>query len=61
MVEPEGPAPLADVRAQGRVDAPVEQVYVVRFRARDLWGEGDHHVVPGLWESCPEEDRTDER
>ncbi|MFE9607005.1 SH3-like domain-containing protein [Streptomyces sp. NPDC006012] len=61
VVEPEGPAPLADARAQGRADAPVEQVYAVRFRARDLWGDGDHHVVLDLWESYLEEDRTDER
>ncbi|MGP4045492.1 SH3-like domain-containing protein [Streptomyces sp. 2A115] len=51
VVEPEGPAPLADVSAQGRGDAPVEQIYAVRFAARDLWGEGDHHVVLDLWES----------
>lgn len=54
VVEPEGRHPLADLRAQGRGDAPVEQVYAVRFAARDLWGEGaegDHHVVLDLWES----------
>lgn len=45
MIEPEGPAELADISAQGRADVPVEQVYAVRFQARDLWGEGDHHVV----------------
>ncbi|WP_323179364.1 MULTISPECIES: SH3-like domain-containing protein [unclassified Streptomyces] len=55
VVEPEGWAELADVSAQGRGDAPVEQVYAVRFAARDLWGEGDHHVVLDLWESYLEE------
>ncbi|MEU8847869.1 SH3-like domain-containing protein [Streptomyces sp. NPDC048564] len=61
VIEPEGPAELADVSAQGRADVPVEQVYAVRFRAGDLWGEGDHHVVLDLWESYLEEDRGDER
>ncbi|MEU9054107.1 SH3-like domain-containing protein [Streptomyces sp. NPDC048384] len=61
VIEPEGPAELADVSAQGRADVPVEQVYAVLFRARDLWGEGDHHVVLDLWESYLEEDRGDER
>ncbi|MFD4635165.1 SH3-like domain-containing protein [Streptomyces sp. NPDC058284] len=58
VVEPEGAHALADIRAQGRDDAPVEQVYAVRFTARDLWGEGDHHVVLDLWESYlePEDD-----
>ncbi|MEU6125355.1 SH3-like domain-containing protein [Streptomyces sp. NPDC047123] len=56
VVEPEGRHPLADVRAQGRDDAPVEQVYAVRFAARELWGEGDHDVVLDLWESYLEDD-----
>ena len=34
VVEPEGRAELADVSARGRGDAPVEQVYAVRFAAR---------------------------
>ncbi|MCX4827319.1 nitrile hydratase subunit beta [Streptomyces sp. NBC_01016] len=51
VVEPEGRAPLADVRAQGRGDAPVEMVYAVRFAARELWGEGEHDVVLDLSES----------
>jgi hypothetical protein len=59
VVEPEGRAELADVSAQGRGDAPVEQVYAVRFAARDLWGEGDHHVVLDLWESYLEESQKD--
>jgi hypothetical protein len=64
VVEPEGRAELADVSARGSGDAPVEQVYAVRFAARDLWGEGDHHVVLDLWESyleACEEERDDER
>ncbi|MGC0340376.1 SH3-like domain-containing protein [Streptomyces sp. SLBN-8D4] len=56
VVEPEGPGELADLSAQGRGDAPVEQIYAVRFEARDLWGEGDHHVVLDLWESYLEAD-----
>lgn len=51
VVEPELRAPLADLRAQGREDAPVEMVYAVRFAARELWGEGDHEVVLDLSES----------
>ncbi|WP_306322361.1 MULTISPECIES: SH3-like domain-containing protein [unclassified Streptomyces] len=55
VVEPEGRAPLADVRAQGRQDAPVEMIYAVRFAARELWGEGEgegeHDVVLDLSES----------
>ncbi|MFF5479803.1 SH3-like domain-containing protein [Streptomyces sp. NPDC012935] len=61
VIEPEGSAELADVSARGLADAPVEQVYAVRFQARDLWGEGDHQVVLDLWESYLEEDRGDER
>ncbi|MGW7076578.1 SH3-like domain-containing protein [Streptomyces sp. NPDC054871] len=51
VIEPEGRHALADARAQGRGDAPVEQVYAVRFAARELWGEGEHGVVLDLWES----------
>ncbi len=51
VVEPEGSHPLADARAQGRSDAPVEQVYAVRFAAQVLWGDGTHSVVLDLWES----------
>jgi hypothetical protein len=56
VVESEGSHPLADIRSQGRADFPVEQVYAVRFAARDLWGEGDHHVVLDLWESYLEKE-----
>lgn len=61
IVESEGPAEVADISAQGGDEVPVEQIYAVRFAARDLWGEGDHHVVLDLWESYLEEDRADER
>ncbi|WP_323136020.1 SH3-like domain-containing protein [Streptomyces sp. NBC_01481] len=57
VVEPEGRTPLPDIRSQGRDDAPVEQVYAVRFAARDLWGDGDHHVVLDLSESYLEDDQ----
>ncbi|MEV1054883.1 SH3-like domain-containing protein [Streptomyces sp. NPDC049887] len=56
VVEPEGRAPLADRNAQGRGDARLEQVYAVRFPARELWGEGDHEVVLDLFESYLEDD-----
>ena len=63
VVEPEGPDELPDISARGSGDAPVEQIYAVRFEARDLWGEGDHHVVLDLWESYleAEEGTADER
>ena len=61
VVEPEGRAPLADVRAQGREDAPVEMIYAVRFAARELWGEGDHDVVLDLSESYLRRAGDDER
>ncbi|MEU6390707.1 SH3-like domain-containing protein [Streptomyces sp. NPDC046939] len=51
VVEAEGSAPLADVRASGVDDAPVTMIYAVRFAARELWGEGDHDVVLDLSES----------
>ncbi|MGW7369283.1 SH3-like domain-containing protein [Streptomyces sp. NPDC054841] len=58
VVEPEGPALLADRNARGTGDAPREQVYAVRFAARDLWGAGDHHVVLDLFESYLEDDQS---
>ncbi|MET8470476.1 SH3-like domain-containing protein [Streptomyces sp. NPDC006422] len=60
VVEPEGRAPLADVRAQGRDDAPVEMIYAVRFTARELWGEGGHDVVLDLSESYLRKAGTDD-
>ncbi len=45
------PAPLADDRARDVAHPAVEPVYMVRFAARNLWGEGDHWVTLDLWES----------
>lgn len=57
VVESEGAHQLPDESAQG-LDAPrVENVYAVRFKARDLWGTGDHTVTVDLWESYLEEVR----
>jgi nitrile hydratase beta subunit len=36
-----------------------EPLYSVSFRARDLWGEGDHVVSLDLWESYLERGATD--
>lgn len=44
-----GRHPLADERAQGLSSTP-RAVHQVRFRAADLFGEGDHAVVVELWE-----------
>src|SRR3954447_21701011 len=49
---------LADESARGRGDAPVEPVYTVRFAARDLWGERDHHVTIDLWQTYLEPYRS---
>ncbi len=38
-----------DANAHGRKDDP-QYVYAVQFRARDLWGEGDHVVMVDLFE-----------
>jgi hypothetical protein len=59
VVETEGRHPLADDRARGLASEP-QTVYAVRFAARELFGEGDHHVVLDLWEDylSPEEDAT---
>ncbi len=51
IVEFQGQYPLADERASGRLDAPPQPVYTVRFAARDLWGSGDHTVTVDLWEA----------
>jgi nitrile hydratase len=57
VVETEGRHTLPDESAR-RVPSPrVETVYAVRFRARDLWGAGDHTVIVDLWESYLEEVR----
>jgi nitrile hydratase len=51
VVEPQGAWPLADDGARGLSEPRVEQVYTVRFAARDLWGAGGHWVTVDLWES----------
>ncbi|SFS65359.1 SH3-like domain-containing protein [Saccharopolyspora flava] len=51
VVECQGAYPLPDDRARRFPDSRVEPVYTVRFAARDLWGEGAHHVTVDLWES----------
>lgn len=51
VVEAQGAHPLPDERARGIRDPRVENVYTVRFAARDLWGEGAHFVTVDLWES----------
>lgn len=33
-------------------------VYAVAFRARELWGEGDHEVVVNLWDAYLEADQA---
>lgn len=46
--------PLADARAAGRGDAPVEPLYTVAFDARELWGadaEPNVTIHAELWES----------
>lgn len=48
VVESDGVHPLADLRARG-VEQP-QQVYLVRFTARELFGQGDHTVTLSLWE-----------
>ncbi|HEX7308032.1 SH3-like domain-containing protein [Lentzea sp.] len=48
VVGQDGVHPLADLRAQGILQP--QQVYLVRFPARELFGRGDHHVTLSLWE-----------
>jgi nitrile hydratase len=48
VVGSDGVHPLADLRAQG-IERP-QPVYVVRFTARELFGQGDHTVTLSLWE-----------
>ncbi|SDG07438.1 nitrile hydratase [Lentzea fradiae] len=48
VVGEDGVHPLADLSAQG-VHRP-QQVYLVRFTARELFGHGDHSVTLSLWE-----------
>ncbi|WP_207944448.1 SH3-like domain-containing protein [Actinomadura rubrisoli] len=51
IVGEHGRWPLPDDRARGIEPPRVETVYIVRFGAADLWGEGDHTVAVDLWES----------
>ena len=44
----DGVHPLADLSARG-IQQP-QQVYLVRFSARELFGRGDHSVTLSLWE-----------
>lgn len=53
VLEPAGLQLRADLRAQG-LPAESEPVYKVRFAARDLFGDGDHHVTMDIWESSLE-------
>ena len=48
VVEPQGVHPVADDRARG-LRTPPEPVYTVRFAARELFGDGDHHVTLDVW------------
>ena len=48
VVETDGVHPLADLRARG-IERP-QQVYLVRFTAQELFGQGDHSVTLSLWE-----------
>jgi nitrile hydratase len=50
VVEPQGSHPLPDDRSRGIASVP-QPVYTVRFPARELFGEGDHHVTVDVWES----------
>ncbi len=60
VVEPQGEHPLADDRARG-LASPPQTVYTVRFPARELFGEGDHHVTVDVWESHLEPVAQEER
>ena len=53
IVDDHGSWPLPDEEVRG--GARTEQVYAVRFAARELWGAGSHSVVVDLWESYLEE------
>jgi nitrile hydratase subunit beta len=48
VIELDGVHPLADLRARGIEQE--QQVYLVRFTARELFGQGDHSVTLSLWE-----------
>ncbi|MFD4638903.1 SH3-like domain-containing protein [Lentzea sp. NPDC058436] len=48
VVGSDGVHPFADLSAQGIQQR--QQVYLVRFSARELFGHGDHSVTLSLWE-----------
>jgi hypothetical protein len=48
VIELDGVHPLADLRARGIEQE--QQVYLVRFTAQELFGQGDHSVTLSLWE-----------
>ncbi|MFC3890455.1 SH3-like domain-containing protein [Lentzea rhizosphaerae] len=48
VIGTDGVHPLADLRARG-IEQP-QQVYLVRFTAQELFGQGDHSVTLSLWE-----------
>ncbi|MCP2250071.1 SH3-like domain-containing protein [Lentzea aerocolonigenes] len=48
VIGTDGVHPLADLRARG-IEHP-QQVYLVRFTAQELFGQGDHSVTLSLWE-----------
>ncbi|RAS66073.1 nitrile hydratase [Lentzea atacamensis] len=48
VIGDDGVHPLADLRARG-IERP-QPVYLVRFTARELFGQGDHTVTLSLWE-----------
>jgi nitrile hydratase subunit beta len=48
VLDRDGVHPLADLRAQGIVQE--QEVYLVRFTAQELFGQGDHSVTLSLWE-----------
>jgi nitrile hydratase len=53
VVEPIGEHPLPDDHSRGVLT--VEPVYTVRFRAAELFGDGDHDVTVDVWASHLEE------
>jgi nitrile hydratase len=48
VIGSDGVHPLADLSAQG-IERK-QPVYLVRFTARELFGQGDHTVTLSLWE-----------
>lgn len=48
VLDRDGVHPLADLSAQGIEQE--QQVYLVRFTAQELFGQGDHSVTLSLWE-----------